>query len=82
MNVHHLIYLFVVYLVNYNVQLFIFLERLWGDHGQSKLEGSRICVINASATGTEILKSLILPGCGSFTILDNSTVSLQDIGNK
>ena len=36
--------------------------RLWGDHGQETLEGAKICLINASATGTEILKNLILPG--------------------
>ena len=36
--------------------------RLWGDHGQSALERARVCVINATATATEILKSLILPG--------------------
>ena len=35
---------------------------LWGDHGQEALEGAKICLINASATGTEILKNLILPG--------------------
>ncbi len=29
-----------------------------------------MCLINATATGTEILKSLVLPGLGSFTILD------------
>ena len=36
--------------------------RLWGDHGQAALEGAKICLINASATGTEVLKNLILPG--------------------
>ena len=39
-----------------------FSVRLWGDHGQEALEGAKICLINASATGTEILKNLILPG--------------------
>jgi hypothetical protein len=36
--------------------------RLWGDHGQLALERSRVCVIHATATATEILKSLVLPG--------------------
>jgi len=40
----------------------IYFFRLWGDHGQEALEGAKICLINASATGTEILKNLILPG--------------------
>ncbi|GFS05946.1 NEDD8-activating enzyme E1 regulatory subunit [Elysia marginata] len=56
--------------------------RLWGDHGQSALETARVCLINASATGTEILKNLILPGIGSFTILDGNKVEGEDVGNN
>lgn len=41
---------------------YIFVSRLWGDHGQAALEKAKICLINASTTGTEILKNLILPG--------------------
>ena len=37
-------------------------HRLWGNHGQEALESAKICLINASATGTEILKNLVLPG--------------------
>lgn len=36
--------------------------RLWGDHGQEALENAHVCLINATATGTEILKNLVLPG--------------------
>ena len=36
--------------------------RLWGDHGQQALERSRICLINVTATGTETMKNLVLPG--------------------
>ena len=32
--------------------------RLWGDHGQVALEKARVCMIGATATATEILKSL------------------------
>ncbi|XP_031558271.1 NEDD8-activating enzyme E1 regulatory subunit-like [Actinia tenebrosa] len=56
--------------------------RLWGDHGQLALEKAKICLINASATGTEILKNLILPGMGSFTIIDGNKVSGENIGNN
>ncbi|XP_078361000.1 NEDD8-activating enzyme E1 regulatory subunit-like [Oculina patagonica] len=56
--------------------------RLWGDHGQEALEGAKICLINASATGTEILKNLILPGIGSFTIVDGQKVTGEDVGNN
>ena len=56
--------------------------RLWGDHGQTALERANICLINATATGTEILKSLVLPGLGSFTILDPGPVTGEDVGNN
>lgn len=35
--------------------------RLWGANGQNKLETAHIALFNASATGCEILKNLILP---------------------
>ncbi|KAH9493174.1 NEDD8-activating enzyme E1 regulatory subunit [Bulinus truncatus] len=54
--------------------------RLWGDHGQAALEASRVCLIHASATGTEILKNLVLPGIGSFTIIDGHKVQGEDVG--
>uniref|UniRef100_A0A8C7X309 NEDD8-activating enzyme E1 regulatory subunit n=1 Tax=Oryzias sinensis TaxID=183150 RepID=A0A8C7X309_9TELE len=56
--------------------------RLWGDHGQETLENAHVCLINATATGTEILKNLVLPGIGAFTIVDGHTVSGEDAGNK
>ncbi|XP_054054307.1 NEDD8-activating enzyme E1 regulatory subunit isoform X1 [Rissa tridactyla] len=56
--------------------------RLWGDHGQEALESAHVCVINATATGTEILKNLVLPGIGSFTIVDGNLVSGEDVGNN
>lgn len=61
--------------VKYDRQL-----RLWDDHGQFALEAAHICLINATATGTEILKSLVLPGIGAFTILDADKVSGEDAG--
>ena len=54
--------------------------RLWGDHGQAALESAHICLINASATGTETLKNLVLAGIGSFTIIDSKLVSASDLG--
>jgi len=56
--------------------------RLWGDHGQTALERANVCLINATATGTEILKSLVLPGMGNFTILDPHPVTGEDAGNN
>jgi hypothetical protein len=43
--------------VKYDRQL-----RLWSSNGQAALENARLCFINASAAGTEILKNLVLPG--------------------
>uniref|UniRef100_A0A6M2DU04 NEDD8-activating enzyme E1 regulatory subunit n=1 Tax=Xenopsylla cheopis TaxID=163159 RepID=A0A6M2DU04_XENCH len=54
--------------------------RLWGENGQSLLEQARICVINATALGCEIVKGLVLPGIGGFTIVDEKTVTEEDVG--
>lgn len=63
-------------------RLFTESPRLWGDHGQAKLEEAKVCLINATATGTETLKNLVLPGCGSFIIVDGEKVTDEDVGNK
>lgn len=55
---------------------------MWGDHGQLALESARVCLINATATGTEILKNLVLPGIGSFTIVDCNKITGEDVGNN
>ena len=39
-------------------------------------------MINVTATGTEILKNLILPGVSSFTIVDAACVRGDDAGNN
>lgn len=44
--------------------------RLWGANGQRALSTSRIVLIHASAVGTETVKNLVLPGIGSFHIID------------
>lgn len=46
------------------------------------LENAKVCLINANALGTEILKSLVLPGIGAFTIVDGEKVTEEDIGSK
>ncbi|KAM6981339.1 NEDD8-activating enzyme E1 regulatory subunit [Aplochiton taeniatus] len=56
--------------------------RLWGDHGQEALENAHVCLINATASGTEILKNLVLPGIGAFTIIDGHKVTGEDVGNN
>ena len=56
--------------------------RLWGETGQAAIESSHVCLINATCTGVEILKSLILPGIGSFTIVDDAIVTGSDVGSN
>jgi NEDD8-activating enzyme E1 regulatory subunit len=65
--------------------------RLWSANGQEALENAKLCLINATATGTEILKNLVLPGrssldvqlmkgIGAFTILDDKITDGEDAG--
>ncbi|KAI8087501.1 hypothetical protein BDF21DRAFT_335833 [Thamnidium elegans] len=56
--------------------------RLWAATGQKALEDAHICLLNASSTGCEIIKNLVLPGVGHVTIIDNSKVTKQDIQNN
>ncbi|KAI1313843.1 NEDD8-activating enzyme E1 regulatory subunit [Mortierella claussenii] len=56
--------------------------RLWGSSGQEALESAHILLINATAAGCEILKNLILPGIGKFTVVDSGTVTQNDIGSN
>lgn len=41
-----------------------------------------MCLINATALGTEILKGLVLPGIGGFTIADDSVVTEEDLNRN
>ena len=52
--------------------------RLWGAKGQRALANTRVVLVGASAAGTETLKNLVLPGIGSFLIIDDGVVSRQD----
>lgn len=56
--------------------------RIWGEAGQLALERASVCVVNAGPTGTETLKNLVLPGIGSFTLIDGSDVAKSDVGNN
>jgi len=56
--------------------------RLWGGHGQMRIETSHICVIGAGPTATETLKNLVLPNCGEFTVVDDAKVQVSDLGNN
>ncbi|GAX80293.1 hypothetical protein CEUSTIGMA_g7731.t1 [Chlamydomonas eustigma] len=56
--------------------------RIWGSHGQRNLENSKVALINCSATGSEVLKNLVLGGIASFCIVDNAKVTRRDLGNN
>ncbi|GJJ75122.1 NEDD8-activating enzyme E1 regulatory subunit [Entomortierella parvispora] len=56
--------------------------RLWGNNGQAALESAHILLVNASAVGCEILKNMVLPGIGQFTVVDAGQVTLDDIGSN
>mmetsp|Transcript_96365 Transcript_96365/g.272862 ORF Transcript_96365/g.272862 Transcript_96365/m.272862 type:complete len:524 (+) Transcript_96365:183-1754(+) len=56
--------------------------RLWGAHGQKALMEAHICMLGASACGTEALKNLVLPGIGHFTVIDSASVAHADLGQN
>lgn len=56
--------------------------RLWGANGQKALSESCIILINATSAGTETLKNLVLPGVGSFHIIDDQQIIDTHNGNK
>lgn len=45
--------------------------RLWGTSGQRALENTLVVLFGTAASGTETLKNLVLPGVGSFLIIDD-----------
>jgi len=47
----------------------IYNKSLWGDQGQNSLETANICLLNATVSGTESLKNLILPGIILISLL-------------
>ncbi|TFJ83223.1 hypothetical protein NSK_005468 [Nannochloropsis salina CCMP1776] len=56
--------------------------RLWGVAGQKSLSEAHVLLVNAGPTGTELLKNLVLPGMGRFTILDEHLVTARDCRNN
>jgi amyloid beta precursor protein binding protein 1 len=41
-----------------------------------------VCLLGATGLGAEALKNLVLPGIGSFTIVDGAKVTSSDLGNN
>ena len=47
----------------------------WYRRAQLALEKGHVCVLNATALGTEVIKNLVLPGVGHFTLVDHQRVT-------
>eukprot|EP01080_Neovahlkampfia_damariscottae_P007628 gene7628-11950_t len=56
--------------------------RLWGMHGQARIEATNVLLLNASSVGGEVLKNIVLPGFGKFTIVDDKKVTEKDFGKN
>ena len=56
--------------------------RLWGIEGQRKLSSSTVICFGSCATAVETLKNLVLPGIGSFVVVDDATVCEVDFGTN
>ncbi|WFD29787.1 hypothetical protein MSPP1_000800 [Malassezia sp. CBS 17886] len=54
--------------------------RLWNRSGQAALEHANVLVVGASALTGQILKCLVLPGLGAFTVWDDALVSRAEVG--
>jgi len=56
--------------------------RLWAASGQTALEEAHLLLVNSGpgVIGVEVLKNLVLPGIGHFTILDDALVTEEDLG--
>jgi amyloid beta precursor protein binding protein 1 len=56
--------------------------RLWGARGQRALGDTCVVLVGATAAGTETLKNLVLPGIGSFCVVDDALVTKQDASSN
>lgn len=56
--------------------------RLWASSGQKSLESAHVLCIGGSYLSACVLKNLVLPGIGAFTILDGQNVTDFDVGNN
>lgn len=56
--------------------------RLWGGDGQALLEAGHAVLLGGSSSGSEVLKNMILPGLGRFTIVDDAKVTKRDLGSN
>lgn len=56
--------------------------RLWASSGQASLESAKVAVLGASYLGACVLKNVVLPGMGTFDLIDARTVDEADLGSN
>ncbi|KAL9188401.1 hypothetical protein ACHAXT_006779 [Thalassiosira profunda] len=56
--------------------------RLWGAAGQRALGSTLVVLVGTSACGTETLKDLVLPGIGSFLVVDDDDRAVANGGEN
>ncbi|KAL8706657.1 MAG: hypothetical protein Q9201_000291 [Fulgogasparrea decipioides] len=56
--------------------------RLWGVKAQERLRSANILLIGMKALANEIAKNLVLAGIGSLTILDDQSITEEDLGSQ
>ena len=56
--------------------------RLWGADGQKALASAHVLCLGSSAVATEVLKNLVLPGVGAFTVVDDANVNSEDLSGN
>ncbi|RNF19714.1 ubiquitin activating enzyme [Trypanosoma conorhini] len=56
--------------------------RLWSHAGQRSLTEAHIVVLGATAAAAEVLKNVVLPGIGFYTVVDDARVDEEAVGNN
>ncbi|EDO19246.1 hypothetical protein Kpol_1050p106 [Vanderwaltozyma polyspora DSM 70294] len=56
--------------------------RLWGMAAQARMRSAKVLLINLGSIGTEITKNIVLSGIGNLTLLDDHTVTEEDLGSQ
>ncbi|MCO5596227.1 hypothetical protein L7F22_050287 [Adiantum nelumboides] len=56
--------------------------RLWASSGQSSLESANVAILGAGYLSACVIKNLVLPGMGKFTLIDSRSIDEADLGNN
>ena len=49
---------------------------------QERIRNANILLVNIKALGNEVAKNLVLAGISSLTVLDNATITEDDLGSQ